>query len=46
VIKYSEFTVIFLSEDYLQIKNDIEALKYEYRLGLDTLLVHTVNDEY
>lgn len=38
--------MIFLSEDCLQIKNDTEALKYKYRIGLDTLLVYTLNDGY
>lgn len=46
VIKYDEFTAIFLSENSLQIKNDAEALKYSYRIGLDTLLVYTLNDGY
>jgi len=46
VIKYNEFIMIFLSENCSQIKNDTEALKYKYRIGLDTLLVYTLNDGY
>lgn len=46
VIKYSESKIIFKGEDNLQQKNDIEALKYNNQIGLDTLVVYTVNDEY
>jgi len=46
VIKYFEFTSIFNGENSMLLKTDIEALKYGYRIGLDTLLVHTINDEY
>jgi len=46
VIKYNEFIIIFKYEDILLIKNDVDALKYKYRIGLDTLLVYTVKYEY
>lgn len=46
MIKYDEFVAIFLSEDCLQILNDTETLKYTNRIGLDTLLVYTLNDGY
>jgi hypothetical protein len=46
VIKYSEFIIIFKSENNLLFITDIEALKYGYQIGLDTLVVHTINYEY
>jgi len=46
VIKYNEFIIIIKYEDILLIKNDIDALKYNYRIGLDTLLVYTIKYEY
>jgi len=46
VMKYIEFVGIFKSESNLLIKTDIDAWKCGYRLGLETLLAHTVNDEY
>lgn len=46
VIKYKEFAGIFKCESNLLIKTDIDAWKCGYRLGLETLLAHTVNDEY
>ena len=46
MIKYNEFVSIIKYEDILLIKNDIEALKYKNRIGLDTLLVYTVKYEY
>lgn len=46
MIKYEELVAIFLSENCLQIKNDTETLKYRNRIGLDTLLVYTLNYEY
>jgi len=46
VIKYNEFIIIILYENILLIINDIETLKYDYRIGLDTLLVYTIKYEY
>jgi len=46
VIKYNEFIVIIKYEDILLIKNDVDALKYKYQIGLDTLLVYTIKYEY
>lgn len=46
MIKYFEFTIIFNGENNILFKTDIETLKYGYRIGLDTLLVRTINDEY
>ena len=46
MIKYNEFIIITKYENILLIKNDIDALKYKYRIGLDTLLVYTLNDGY
>jgi len=46
VIKYNEFIVIIKFEKILLIINDIELLKYNYRIGLDTLLVCTIKYEY
>jgi len=46
VIKYNEFIIIIKYEDILLIKNDVDALKYNYRIGLDTLLVYTIKYEY
>jgi len=46
VIKYSKFISIIKYEDILLLKNDIETLKYNYRIGLDTLLVYTIKYEY
>ena len=46
MIKYFEFTSISYSADSTLLKTDIEALKYGYQIGLDTLLVHTINYEY
>jgi hypothetical protein len=46
VIKYNEFIIIFNYEDVLLILNDVDTLKYNYRIGLDTLLVYTIKYEY
>jgi hypothetical protein len=46
VIKYNEFIIMFNYEDILLIKNDVDTLKYNYRIGLDTLLVYTIKYEY
>lgn len=46
MIKYCEFTSTSKSEDNLLLKTDIDAWKCGERLGLETLLAHTVNDEY
>jgi len=46
VIKYIEFISNTKYKNILLIKNDIETLKYNYRIGLDTLLVYTVKYEY
>jgi len=46
VIKYFEFTIIFYSENSILLKTDVEAWKYGYPIGLDTLVVRTVNYEY
>ena len=46
MIKYNEFIIIIKYENILLIKNDVDALKYKYRIGLDTLLVYTVKYEY
>ena len=46
MIKYFKFTSIFYGENSILIKTDIETLKYGYQIGLDTLLVHTINYEY
>jgi len=46
VIKYYEFVIIIKYENILLFKNDIDALKYNYRIGLDTLLVYTIKYEY
>ena len=46
MIKYNEFIIIFKYEDILLIKNDVDTLKYKYRIGLDTLLVYTIKYEY
>jgi len=46
VIKYFEFVNIFIYESYILLKIDIEALKYGYQIGLETLVVHTINYEY
>jgi len=46
VIKYNEFIIIIKYENILLIVNDIDALKYKYRIGLDTLLVYTIKYEY
>jgi len=46
VIKYNEFISIIKYEDILLIYNDVETLKYKYRIGLDTLLVYTIKYEY
>jgi len=46
VIKYNEFIVIIKYENILLIKNDVDTLKYKYRIGLDTLLVYTIKYEY
>jgi len=45
-MKYIEFIIIINYENILLLKNDIEVLKYNYRIGLDTLLVYTVKYEY
>ena len=46
MIKYIESIGIIKYEGILLPKNDIEVLKYNYRIGLDTLLVYTVKYEY
>jgi hypothetical protein len=46
VIKYREFTRIFVDENDLLKKTDVDALKCRYQLGLETLLVYTLNYEY
>ena len=46
VIKYNELMIITESENNIQIKTDVEALKYGHPIGLDTLVVHTINNEY
>lgn len=46
MIKYFEFTIILYGENSIPIKTDVETLKYGYQIGLDTLVVHTINDEY
>jgi len=46
VIKYFEFASTFDSENNTLLKTDVEALKYGYPIGLDTLVVHTINYEY
>jgi len=46
VIKYKEPISIIVYEDFSLLKNDIEALKYNIRKGLDTLLVYTIKYEY
>jgi hypothetical protein len=46
VIKYREFTGIFVDENDLLKKTDVDALKCRDQLGLDTLLVYTLNYEY
>jgi len=45
-IKYSELIGIFNSEGNSLILTDVDALKYRYQKGLETLLVYTINDEY
>jgi len=45
-MKYNEFIIIIKYEDILLTQNDVEALKYKYRIGLDTLLVYTIKYEY
>ena len=46
MIKYNEFIIIIKYENILLIENDVETLKYNYRIGLDTLLVYTIKYEY
>ena len=46
MIKYNEFISIIKYEDILLIYNDVETLKYGDPIGLDTLVVHTINYEY
>lgn len=46
VIKYFKFTSILDGENSILNKTDIDTLKYGYQIGLDTLLVHTINYEY
>jgi len=46
VIKYFEFTSIPYGVNSILVKTDIEALKYGHPIGLDTLVVHTINYEY
>lgn len=46
VIKYNEFIIIIKYENILLIINDVDTLKYNYRIGLDTLLVYTIKYEY
>jgi len=46
VIKYSEFIGITRSESGLLLKSDVDARKYRYLIGLGTLVVYTINDEY
>jgi len=46
VIKYNKFIIIIKYEDILLIINDINTLKYNYQIGLDTLLVYTIKYEY
>lgn len=38
--------IILDGENITLFKTDIESLKYGYQIGLDTLVVHTINDEY
>lgn len=45
-MKYFEFTSIFYGENSILFKTDVEALKYGDPIGLDTLVVHTINYEY
>jgi len=46
VIKYSKFIIIIDYENILLILSDIETLKYNYQIGLDTLVVYTIKYEY
>jgi hypothetical protein len=46
VIKYNEFIIIIKYENILLSNNDVDALKYNYQIGLDTLLVYTIKYEY
>lgn len=46
MIKYSKFIIIINYEGILLIKSDVETLKYNYRIGLDTLVVYTIKYEY
>jgi len=46
VIKYFEFIIIFNDASSKLNITDIDTLKYGYQIGLDTLLVHTINYEY
>jgi len=46
VIKYNEFISILKSENNILNKTDIETLKYRDPIGLDTLVVYTINYEY
>lgn len=46
MIKYSEFIIIIKYENILLIKNNIDTLKYDYQMGLDTPLVYTIKYEY
>ena len=46
MIKYNEFIGIIKYKNILLINNDIDTLKYNYRIGLDTLLVYTIKYEY
>jgi len=46
VIKYSKFIIIINYEDILLILSDVETLKYNYQIGLDTLVVYTIKYEY
>ena len=46
MIKYNEFIIIIFYKNILLIINNIEALKCNYQIGLDTLLVYTIKYEY
>jgi len=46
VIKYCEFIGIFNGESNVRFLTDVEALKHGDPIGLETLVVHAINDEY
>ncbi len=45
-IKCEKFIIYTNGENNLLQQTDIEAWKYSYRTGLETLVVYTANDEY